>query len=90
MVNNGERSCKDCQYRAACNNWVRQGDWIAEVCSTYQRRIDRDALLELADELVSLPSGYASKLWYKNTARRIEPNGADRMLLLVMLVMTLL
>lgn len=46
-----ERSCRDCQYRRVCKNPIRQGEWLAEFCDTYQRYCDRDALLEMADEM---------------------------------------
>lgn len=45
-----ERSCRDCQYRPVCSTRRTCGD-SAWCCSTYKKRIDRDALLALADEM---------------------------------------
>ena len=46
-----ERSCRNCQYQRVCRAHIGQGKWLAEICSTYQHRCDRDALLALADEM---------------------------------------
>lgn len=41
------RSCDLCEYRPVCNTRRTCGD-SAWCCSTYKKRIDRDALLRLA------------------------------------------
>lgn len=43
------RTCDSCMYCRVCQARRQQGNWIAELCDTYQRRIDREALLALAD-----------------------------------------
>ena len=44
------RSCDRCEYRPVCSTRRTCGD-SAWCCSTYKQRIDRDALLALADEM---------------------------------------
>ena len=46
------RSCDRCEYRPVCSTRRTCGD-SAWCCSTYKKRIDRDALLGLADEMDS-------------------------------------
>lgn len=43
------RSCNNCTYRLVCS--AKSSPYIAEYCSTYQHRIDRNSLLALADEM---------------------------------------
>lgn len=53
------RTCDSCMYCRVCQARRQQGNWIAELCDTYQRRIDRDALLALADEIEFAAREYA-------------------------------
>lgn len=66
-----ERSCKSCQYQSVCEARRGQGDWIAEMCNTYQHYCDRDALLKLADELEE-ETGSVCGVCMGKTARRIR------------------
>lgn len=63
------RSCDLCEYRPVCSTRRICGD-SAWCCSTYKKRIDRDALLALADEMDGLCGP-----WHdcgKHYARRIR------------------
>ena len=41
-------------------------------CNLYERKVDRDALLALADEMENVRSGYTAKAWFTFNARRIR------------------
>lgn len=66
----GARTCYSCMYCRVCQA-RRQGDWLAEICGTYEHYIDRDALLALVEELETPCCGQLDP-YLSNVANRIR------------------